>query len=192
MCEARGSMPLTRSMTADREKPEYADEFLRLFAESSRSVYWLIRTSVFRQDAADEVFQETSAALWKKFPEFQSGTNFTAWAQQVARFEVLRYRQRSARDQKVFGEAFVDRVFAEVEQVANNVDHRRESLADCFAQLSLTDRDLINRRYAPGMTSKVVAQQLGRSESYISKALTRIHRLLFECISRREAGGGAE
>ena len=178
-------------MASDREKPEYTTDFLRLFSESSRSVYWLIRTAVVRQDAADEVFQETSTALWKKFSEFQPGTNFTAWAQQVARIEVLRYRSRMARDQKVFGEAFVDRVLAEAEQVAGSLDRRREWLAECFAELPFPDRDLINRRYAPGFTSKMVAEAVGRSESYVSKALARIHRLLFDCITRHEVREGA-
>ena len=50
---------------------------------------------------ADEVVQQANAKIWQKRAEFQPGTNFRAWALTVARFEVLNYRKRQARDARL-------------------------------------------------------------------------------------------
>lgn len=163
-------------------------EFMRLYAESSRSVYWVIRSLVSRPEDADDLFQETSAVLWQKFGEFKPGTNFGAWAAQIARIEVRRYYQRQARDQKLFhDEALVERLLARTEQIGATTGRRGEFLTRCLGELDFPDRKLIGSRYEPGMNSKKLAEQLRVSESYISKTLARIHRLLFECIERHEA-----
>jgi RNA polymerase sigma-70 factor (ECF subfamily) len=171
--------------------PDRTPEFVRLFAESAQRVRWFVRAAIPDPHAADEVFQETSAALWENFGDFQPGTNFTAWALQIAKFRVLKHRNQQARDAKVFGNELVDKLLADTSRIETELDPRRHWLADCFAQLSFPDRDLITRRYTRDNTSKLISQQLGRSESYVSKALMRIHRLLFECISRHEAEEGA-
>lgn len=163
-------------------------EFIGLFSAHSRRILWLIRTAVPSSDAADEVFQETSAALWEKFDEFQPGTNFVAWASQIACYKVLTFRQKQARDRRVFSDALVEELLADSGPLGDGLDDRRRWLADCLAHLSESDRDLVARRYKPDVSSKQISQQMGKSESYISKALARIHLLLFECISRHAAG----
>ncbi len=167
---------------------ESTPEFMRLYAESSRAVYWVIRSLVSQPEDADDLFQETSAVLWQKFGEFKSGTNFTAWATQIARIEVRRFYQRQARDQRLFqDEALLEKLLARTEQVFDATDRRGEFLRDCLSELTFPDRKLIGRRYEPGMNSKKLAEEIRYSESYVSKSLARIHRLLFECIERHEA-----
>jgi RNA polymerase sigma-70 factor (ECF subfamily) len=51
-------------------------------------------TLVFSHQDAEEVFQNTSVVLWNKFGEFQPGSNFFAWASQVAYYEVLNYMRQ--------------------------------------------------------------------------------------------------
>jgi RNA polymerase sigma-70 factor (ECF subfamily) len=167
---------------------ESTPEFMRLYAESSRAVYWVIRSLVSRPEDADELFQETSAVLWQKFGEFTPGTNFGAWAAQIARIEVRRYYQRLARDQNLFhNEALLEKLLARTEQIGATTSRRGEFLTRCLGELNFPDRKLIGSRYEPGMNSKKLAEQLRVSESYISKTLARIHRLLFQCIERHEA-----
>jgi len=96
--------------------PESTADFMRLYAEWSRHIYWVIRTAVIRPEDADNVFQETSLALWQNFGEFQPGTNFAAWASQVARNHVRRHFQRQARDHKLFlGDETVEKLLVVME-----------------------------------------------------------------------------
>ena len=167
---------------------ETTPEFMRLYAESSRAVYWVIRSLVSRPEDVDDLFQDTSAVLWQKFGEFTPGTNFTAWATQVARIEVRRYYRRQAREQKLFqNEALVEKLLARTGLGHDPTGRRGDYLLACLGELPFPDRKLIGRRYEPGMNSKKLAEEIHYSEAYVSKSLARIHRLLFECIERHEA-----
>lgn len=186
--ECAGANVMNSSGTS---KPtDRTSEFVPLLLEHVQRIHWWIRTAVPRPDQAEEVFQEASLALWEKFSEFQPGTNFTGWAFQIVRFKILEFRKRQARDQRVFSGEFVEDVLNETLQVAGSLETRYRWLADCYAQLAASDRELVNHRYMPGVTSKQLAKKMGRTESFISRALGRIHRLLFECISRHEAEEG--
>ena len=45
--------------------------------------------------------QQTNAKLWEKRTEFELGTNFQAWSSAIARYEVLNYRKKQARDARL-------------------------------------------------------------------------------------------
>lgn len=176
--------------TSKPTSTDHTGEFVSLFLPYVQRIHWWIRTTVPRPDQAEEVFQEASITLWERFAEFEPNTNFGAWAFQVVRFKILEFRKRQAREHRVFSSNFVEELLDETDQVAERMEFRHRWLADCFGQLAETDRDLVNRRYVPGVTSKRLAEQLGRSESSVSRALGRIHRLLFECIERHEVEEG--
>ena len=63
-------------------------------------------------------------------------------------------------------------------------DAPRAALAECLGKLRPGDRDLIERRYTPGVTAKQIAADLGRPANSVSKSLGRIRRMLLECIER--------
>jgi DNA-directed RNA polymerase specialized sigma subunit len=56
------------------------------------------------------------------------------------------------------------------------------------------DRRIVKLRYQPGATNRTVAEEVGKSDSAISRSLNRIYGLLLNCIqaqvSPRSAGGG--
>lgn len=138
-------------------------------------------------DYADEVYQETSITLWEKFHEFQPGTNFAAWATTIARYKILQFQHRKMRDRRVFSEPLISEILSQGEKLDEAFDRRRGYLADCLKKLNYRDRDLLRRRFVLGLTSSEVANALRRSPSFVSKALSRIHRSLFQCIRSREA-----
>ncbi len=61
-------------------------EFLRLFVQHQQEIYAYILTLVPHIHDADDLFQEGTAVMWKKFDQFESGTNFAAWGVKVMRF----------------------------------------------------------------------------------------------------------
>ena len=52
-----------------------------------------------RRLTLEDVFQAANLVLWRKFDQFEPGTNFFAWACQIIRYEVLKYREKYARRQ---------------------------------------------------------------------------------------------
>ena len=159
-------------------------EFMRLFLSNERRIYGLIFSLVPDWADADDLMQEVSTVLWRKFGEFEPGTNFSAWALKIARFQVLAYRKK----QRVERARLSDRT---VEQLADRalmrasepVDGRREALKRCLGRLRDQDRQLIQLKYNPGATTKSVAETVGKSIHAVYKGLNRVHSQLLDCVT---------
>jgi DNA-directed RNA polymerase specialized sigma24 family protein len=65
-------------------------------------------------------------------------------------------------------------------------------LDGCLTKLGPADRDLIDRHYHKRMTIPEIAQSTGRNIHTLYKALQRIRRQLFECVSTAVALEGTE
>jgi RNA polymerase sigma-70 factor (ECF subfamily) len=176
-------------MNAPRTTPEPAPspEFVQEFTRAQRALYLFILTQVGRVDDAEEILQETNVDLLAKFAQFELGSNFLAWARQVATFEVLQWRQRKQRDKLRFSDEFVSAVAAEAAEQADLTEERRRALEKCLRKLREDDRRLIQERYQPGHSGKDLAAELGRPANSVYQSLGRIRRMLLECIQRQLA-----
>ncbi|MEX0642087.1 MAG: sigma-70 family RNA polymerase sigma factor [Pirellulales bacterium] len=166
------------------QKNERADEFLTLHLRYSRRVHGFVRALVPHQPDADDVFQEVSRTLWAKFDEYQSGTNFLAWAFNIARFKILQYRRTQSRQSQTLGDAVFELIADEVYGALGKDDARFQVLAECLQKLPARDRHLIEVRYHQGQSTKSVAEAVGRSVDAIYRSLRRIHKELFFCMQR--------
>ena len=125
--------------------------------------------------------------LWRRFETFELGTNFFAWACKIARFQVMKYRERQGRSARLFDNSLLEKLAADAADAADeNVVCQvpLQALENCLGKLSEVDRSLIRRRYQPGMTVQQIAADHGRSANALSKSLGRIRRVLLECIDR--------
>ena len=66
------------------------ERFIRLFVAQEGRLRAFLRTLVPSLDELDEVMQETSLVAWRKFAQFEPGTDFLAWVATIGRFEALR------------------------------------------------------------------------------------------------------
>jgi RNA polymerase sigma-70 factor (ECF subfamily) len=164
-----------------------SEEFIHLFTRHQRRLYLLILAQLGHVADAEEALQETNVVILAKHQQFVPGTNFFAWAAQIAHFEVLKSRQRKRRDRLRFPEAFVDAIAVEAEDHLNDLDLRRQALASCLEKLRESDRDLIRKRYQPGASGKFEAEVLNRPANSVYQSIGRIRRTLLECIRRRLA-----
>lgn len=164
--------------------PERTEEFVGLFTLNARRIYGFILSLQPNVADADEIFQETSTVLWRKFEQFESGTDFLAWACQIARYKVMSLRQRVGRERLQFSDEFVENVADESVQAGATLEPRHQALSLCIEKLNPRDRDLLSRRYQEGATTRSIATDVGRSVDAVYKALNRIHEALFQCIQR--------
>ena len=168
--------------TPNPSRAERADEFARLFGRHARQIYSYILTLIPHWADAEDVFQETSTIIWEKFEQYTPGTNFRAWACQVAYYRAMWFRQRQKKVAVPFGEEFFRHVAAEMVSQGDLLEDRHTAIAGCVDRLPERDRVLVDRCYAPGMTIKQAALDLGRSPETTYKALKRIHHELFDCV----------
>jgi RNA polymerase sigma-70 factor (ECF subfamily) len=160
------------------------DEFVRLFSLYTNNVYSYIHVVVPIHADAEDVFQETSRTLWQKFGEYRPGPDdsFRAWALRIAQIEVLRYRQREGRRQRLFSRELHESLHESALAAVNSMDWRFEALGDCYRKLAEDDRRLLDARYQAGSTVEAIAAAAGRSVHSVYRALRRIHESLFDCV----------
>lgn len=158
------------------------DEFVSLFTRHSPWLRGYVMSLVANWADAEEVLQNTNTVLWKKFEQFVPGTDFFAWACQVARHEVMHYRRGKGRDRLQFGDEFLSVVADEAESLGSELGGMSAALAHCISMLPAKDRRLVEERYREGATTQTTAGVLGRSVDAIYKALGRVRKSLLECI----------
>src|SRR3954467_1415402 len=72
------------------------DKFVEQFVRSQDRVYAYVVTLLPNRDDAEEVFQQTSLALWKKGQEFDPTRDFLPWACGMAHLEVFNFLRKRA------------------------------------------------------------------------------------------------
>lgn len=171
----------------DRSSASPNEEFITLFTQAQRQLYLFILSQVGKVQAAEEILQETNLVIWSKSHQFEVGTNFLAWARQISVYEVLKWRQKHSRDKLTFSGEFMETVAANYSKTPEEVERRQLALEQCLEKLNDKDRELIEKRYEPGMNGKNVAAALGRPPNSVYQSLGRIRKLLLECVERQLA-----
>ena len=166
------------------------ERFLRLLLTYERRIFGSLLALVPNWSDAEDLLQETSAVLWRKFDEFAPGTDFAAWALSVARYQVLNFRKKQRRSQARFSEQTVEALADQMLALAGQADARLEALEQCLGKLSGKDRELVRLRYQPDATTQSVAAGVGRSLRAVYKALNRIHEQLLSCVRQALAAEG--
>ena len=167
------------------------ETFMALFLANQRRFYGLIASLVSNASDADDLLQETAASMWRKYDEFEPGTDFAAWGLRFARFAVLKFFERQrTQGVVVFDNALVRTLCDEAATARAEVDGRHDALRRCLAQLPEKSRGLVELRYQPGATVGTVALRVGLSVAAVYKALNRIHHALLKCVEQRLAAEG--
>ena len=164
---------------------ESRKQLMALMTRHQRQVFSYIYTLVPRRHDAEDLLQETSVVICEKFHEFEPGTDFVAWACQIAYWRIRYSRQKFARSKVLFDQEVVDAVAQTASELAPELDQRHEALAQCLRKLHARDRELVLTRYEPGNGVPEAAQRSGRSLDAAYKALSRIRKLLFDCVTHQ-------
>ena len=158
---------------------------MELFLEHQPRIHGYIRSLLFQKADADDVMQETSSVLWRKFDEFERGTHFDRWAIRVAFHQVRKFRQKKARESNklIFSDETLELLHEAAPEVIDDTEEAAAALEQCLRKLPQKERKLITLRFAQGATNRAVAKQIGKSESVVSRSLTKVYEALMRCIS---------
>lgn len=140
---------------------------------------------------AEDLMQQTSVVLWRKFGEYRDGSSFLAWACQVARFLVLNHARKAGRDRHVFSAELLELLAREGESDAERLQAQRVALSRCLEKLDARGRDVLQACYQAGTSIKDAARRLGSSPNAVYKTLNRLRELLLDCVRRNAAEEGA-
>lgn len=76
------------------DKQDKRGELVGLLTRNQRKIFAYIYTLVPNRADAEDILQETSVTIYKKFAEFELGTDFVAWANRIAWWKVKAAQQK--------------------------------------------------------------------------------------------------
>jgi RNA polymerase sigma-70 factor (ECF subfamily) len=133
---------------------------------------------------AEDVFQQTSLALWSNFARLRPESDFLNWACKVAKNKAIDFLRTRRREQNCFSEALLEQIADQQTTREADEGSRAEALTQCVEKLSQRDRDLVSRCYGRDASIKIVADEMGRPVGSIYVSLTRVRRILYKCVRR--------
>jgi len=170
--------------------PGRINEFLSLYARHESRIHTFILSLLPNWNDAEEVSQETAMVLWSKFDEFLPGSSYFAWACQIARFEVSRYLRQQHRDRLTLSDEILDAVTRATIAMDDELAARQQALAICVDKLPAKDRQLLELRHRHKRKAEEIASDVGRSIHAVYKAMKRIRRVLYDCVTAALAKHG--
>jgi len=170
--------------SSESGKANRYERFLELYSVNQKRVFVYILSLVPNRQDAEDLLQQTMMEMWKLFDRFESGTDFVSWGRAIARFQVLKFREKQQKEKGVLflnNEAF-EVILRESSRLPDDSNDRLAALSGCLGKLRDRDKYMLSLRYEEGLTYHQIAEKLGRSMTMVYKMMTAIHTTLLHCI----------
>jgi len=155
---------------------------IRAISKYERILRAFIRGSgVYRPDDIDEVMQEVLVKVWSKLEQLRNIDDFPKWAIVIAKYEVLNFRKKKARDRLVLNDKVTELLMDEGEDETSNSDLLKK-LEHCLSFLNKNQQDLIKTAYQPGILMDELTKSFGIKANAIYQKLWRIRQKLALCV----------
>ena len=159
-------------------------QFNELLREHQNQLFGYIFSLVRNMEDTQDVFQQTSLVMWKKFDTFEPDSNFVAWACSVARLEALNFLRKRNKLAVVFSSEVQERLMHTQAAIQCEQTDEEEALTHCVEQLPADQRKLLWDCYDGQYTVQDVADSLDRTTHSVYSSLRNIRKTLFECVRR--------
>ena len=158
-----------------------------LLAQSQPRLKAYILSLLSNTSDADDILQETNTYILTHLEKFERGSNFKAWAFQIAFFRVKSYiRDRQRRGHVELSDDLVDHISHAASQYFNTNDERLPHLHRCIQKLDLKERHLIRLQYIEQTSLTKLAEQTNKTANSIHKILSRIRQNLRRCVEQQQ------
>lgn len=162
---------------------DHKELFLKIFLKHSKLLFGFIIAMVPNRSDAEDILQETAMILWNKFGEYEQGTNFYAWAKQVAKNKVHEYYKRQKRliltDLQV-----LDTIQKANDPILDTLEIRMAALTGCLNKLERQDILLVQARFQKNLSLKKLAEENNQSVHTLYKRLAHVFALLRACTQK--------
>jgi RNA polymerase sigma-70 factor (ECF subfamily) len=173
------------------ESSERTTEFLTLLTQHDRALGIYVYSMVTSNADADDILQQTKMVMWRSFEQFESGTNFLAWARKVAFHQILNSRRQHKRAHLPLSDEMLEAVSHEVAQLSEQGDDRREALQSCLHKLPQEQRQLVLLRYYEDLEVDQIADRIDSTAGAVYRALSRVRLALLQCVEKQCKPGEA-
>jgi RNA polymerase sigma-70 factor (ECF subfamily) len=172
----------------------FNDEFLALVTRCQGQLFGYLYSLLRNLDDAEDVLQEATLAMWRRFGDYDRGRSFLGWSMKFAELAAMNHLRSKRRRRVVVSEELVEQIAASVVE-ADSVgawESYQAALVHCMDRLPADDRDLIRLCYFEKCSVKSLAQRLGRSSQSVCNSMRRIRKALYDCIQSARAAEEAD
>lgn len=158
------------------------EEFLNLFRINEDRIFGFILTFLPNFSKAEDVLQETMIVMWRKFDEFEKGTNFAAWGIKIARYNLYKYHRSEKPGIIHFDSDALDVISQHVTDFEElKTDSYIDALLHCFEKLESKSKRIILLRYEHNFKVPDISKKIGKSIRDTYRILSRIQYALQKC-----------
>lgn len=169
-------------MSTDDASATRHEQFVALFVRHESAIHSFVLTLIPSMADAEEVLQEASMTMWRRFDQYEPGTSFRNWAFQIAKYTAFNFTRKRGRDRHRFSESVMSLLAEQAEREQSDREARRRTLEHCIAKLGEGEQSLLSGCYSEGSTIKQFAHAQGRTPNAVSKQLNRVRRVLLRCV----------
>lgn len=158
--------------------------FVRQLTQNQNQIYSFILTMVPNWSDAEDILQDTTEILWRKYGQNVQIDNFSALGMQISKNLVYAYYRKKKRQERFLEEDALEDIAIYAKQLNADTENRVRLLHKCLSKLPNRDSELIRLRYEEGLKVKKIAEVVRRPVGGLYKALGRIHDVIMRCIKR--------
>lgn len=160
------------------------DEFSKLVASVEQRLRHFLLSLTCNPDDAEDVLQDAYEVAWRRFDDFQEGTNFYHWVSRIAYNQARNFNRRRKRHR---GLGLSDEVLASLARIHSGysefLEVRQQLLQQCLQKLKPIDRALLFDSYREEGPKSAIAGRYGVRGDLLYKKLFRLRVRLFECVN---------
>ena len=164
---------------------------IRLVDKYQPALYRYVYACVHNHTDAEDIFQDVVVQVFESIGRLHHENAFYAWSREIAFKKILEFLRLQKRESSI--NPHVVSALAEAfgrSEVVPSPSPKREALFECLKKLPLQSREMIELRYgdsADGIAE--VASRYHLSTNAVYLRLSRIRRVLRDCVTRRLAKG---
>lgn len=159
-------------------------DFIIAMKKQEKSIRAYIRGSgVYHPDDVDEIAQEVWVTTWRKLEKLSDINDFPKWASVITRYEILKFRQKKARDRLLLSDEVVELLLEEGEEHKVR-DNMLDNLKNCIEKLTPSQKELIKTAYEPGVLIDQISESFGIKANAMYQKLWRIRKKLLYCMNQ--------
>lgn len=174
-----------------RNDAKHSEAVLRLFTRHQRWLYGYLMSLLGSATDAEDVMQEVSVVMWQQHEKFEIGTSFVSWISVIAYHQVQKFWREKKKRKRFLSVSTTEQLADKMTEEFEIWEARRNALSECVSKLTAPDRELVSHCYGEeALTMKSAAKEMDRPVGSVYKAMGRIRKSLFDCISRKLSAEG--
>lgn len=161
------------------------EAFVALYVRHQAAIQSFVLALVPDFAAAEDIVQQASLTMWRKFDQYQEGTSFRNWAFQIAKFTTMNYQTKMKRSRLVFSDELLDILADEGKGRAEELEAKRRAVKFCVSKLMGDEQTMLNGCYKEGGSIKQFAKNMGLTVNTVYKRLNKVRINLLKCAEHR-------